>query len=401
MAAYQSFFHYCGIDLTRTPPLGSYLRELYEKWAPDRMGTDAYSTEEIVSLVRGYLERNRDWAIPELIAAAGSGILYHLGMSATSTDRVDPQRRDGDQGGSWSKTRYSRDQILSFLKNNGAFSPIDFGELAEGAESQAMLVHDRAGNALVLRIALTRHGFRLDQYAARRFGARLPIPDVLQIGKFDERAYFCLTTWVEGEQSSKLAIGDLKQALPDIHKALAELFKLDISFTTGYGPAILPEGDAPYKSWREFISESTQMIIEKCVKHARDMNIRESVVEDLISQYERHLHYASEVRRLLHGDPAHDNILIKDGRVSAMIDWSCLGYGDWMSDFATISFWSPEEYGDPLLFAREFDLDDAHVRERMALYWATNALQVIERAGRYKNKAVCQWLHDNLERRLL
>jgi len=87
LAAYQSFFQYCGIDLARTPPSGSYLRELYEKWAPDRMGPDAYSAEQIISLVRIYLERNRDWAIPELIRAAGPEILDHLGMSAISAYR--------------------------------------------------------------------------------------------------------------------------------------------------------------------------------------------------------------------------------------------------------------------------------------------------------------------------
>lgn len=84
LAAYQSFFQYCGIDLARPPPSGSYLRELYETWAPDRMGPDAYSAEQIVSLVRLYLERNRDWAVPELIEAAGGEILDQLGMSAIS-----------------------------------------------------------------------------------------------------------------------------------------------------------------------------------------------------------------------------------------------------------------------------------------------------------------------------
>jgi aminoglycoside phosphotransferase (APT) family kinase protein len=229
----------------------------------------------------------------------------------------------------------------------------------------------------------------------------LPIPDVIRIGKFDEHAYFCLTTWAEGEQSNKLAINDLKVALPNIHKTLADMFKSDISSTSGYGRATAPDGNAPYKSWRESISESTHKHTEKYRQHAINMNLRQSIVDDLVSQYQRNLNYACEVRRLLHGDPAHDNMLIKDGRVTAIIDWGWLGYGDWMSDFATISFWWPEAYGDPLLFAREFDLEAAHVRERTALYWAINALRVIEWTDRHKKNTVRQWLHDNLERRLL
>ena len=88
LAAYQSFFRYCGVDLARTPPPGSYLRELYEKWAPDRISPEAYSAAEIVALVRAYLERNRSWAVPELIKAAGPEILEHLGMSAMSPNQA-------------------------------------------------------------------------------------------------------------------------------------------------------------------------------------------------------------------------------------------------------------------------------------------------------------------------
>jgi hygromycin-B 4-O-kinase len=402
LAAYQSFFQYCGIDPAWTPPAGSYLRELYEKWAADRMRPEEYSPEQIISLVRGYLERNRDWAIPELIEVAGPEILDHLGMSAISPDISDCLRCDeGDQGEASGKTRYSRNQILSFLKDNDDLLPMISEELVQSSESQAVIVHNRDNNALVLRISPSQDGFCKDQYAARTFGAYLPIPEVVRIGKFDECAYFCLTTWAEGEQSNKLTVDNLNGALPNIHKTLSDMFKLDISFTSGYGRVSLPEGNAPHKSWREFVSESIDKDTEKYRQHARNMNIAQSIVDNLIFQYERNLNYASEVRRLLHGDPAHDNMLITDGRVTAIIDWSWLGYGDWMSDFATISFWWPKAYGDPFIFACEFDLEPAHIRERTALYWAINALRVIEWTDRHRNRAVYQWLHNNLERRLL
>jgi hypothetical protein len=51
-AAYQSFFQYCGIDLSRTPPKGTYLAELYETFAPERMSPVTYTTDEILSHVR-------------------------------------------------------------------------------------------------------------------------------------------------------------------------------------------------------------------------------------------------------------------------------------------------------------------------------------------------------------
>lgn len=80
LAAYQSFFRYSGIDLGRTPPAGSYLRDLYEALAPDRMTGVAYSYDEIKSLVRSFFIRNGDWAIPQLTRSVGPDVLGHLDL---------------------------------------------------------------------------------------------------------------------------------------------------------------------------------------------------------------------------------------------------------------------------------------------------------------------------------
>jgi Glycosyltransferase sugar-binding region containing DXD motif len=80
LAAYQSFFQYCGIDLARTPPAGSYLHELYETLAPERMTGVAYTSDEIISRVRAFFIRNRDWAIPQLINSVGPQIVDDLAI---------------------------------------------------------------------------------------------------------------------------------------------------------------------------------------------------------------------------------------------------------------------------------------------------------------------------------
>jgi len=81
VAAYQSFFQYCGIDLASTPPAGSYLRELYETLAPERMAATAYSTDEIISHIRDFFIRYKDWAIPELIRSIGPRMVDDLGIA--------------------------------------------------------------------------------------------------------------------------------------------------------------------------------------------------------------------------------------------------------------------------------------------------------------------------------
>jgi hypothetical protein len=72
-SAYQSFFQYCGIDLARLPPAGSYLRWLYDTLAANRTTTGEYETAEVLNCVRAYLDRNPYWAPEQLIRSLGEG----------------------------------------------------------------------------------------------------------------------------------------------------------------------------------------------------------------------------------------------------------------------------------------------------------------------------------------
>jgi aminoglycoside phosphotransferase (APT) family kinase protein len=42
----------------------------------------------------------------------------------------------------------------------------------------------------------------------------------------------------------------------------------------------------------------------------------------------------------------HDrNVLVADGMLTAVLDWSCSAYGDFLYDVAWLGFWSPEALG--------------------------------------------------------
>ncbi|MEI6481690.1 MAG: phosphotransferase, partial [Candidatus Saccharibacteria bacterium] len=109
----------------------------------------------------------------------------------------------------------------------------------------------------------------------------------------------------------------------------------------------------------------------------------------------KNLPFASETRRLLHGDLGFDNLIVNDGKVTAVIDWAQMGYGDWMRDYAKFDFWWPDRYTKPQAFADGYDLDAEHLEERIALYWAVTALGTISFADRFKSERVTEWLHDH------
>jgi hypothetical protein len=80
LAAYQSFFLYCGVDLARTPPQGSYLREIYETLAPSKIAPGpGLLVDEVLSQVRAFVLRNKSSAIEQLNYSM-PGILEELGL---------------------------------------------------------------------------------------------------------------------------------------------------------------------------------------------------------------------------------------------------------------------------------------------------------------------------------
>jgi Glycosyltransferase sugar-binding region containing DXD motif len=70
-AVYQSFFQYCGIDLTRLPPAGSYLHSLYDRYAADRITGPQYQPEELLDCARSYWSENSTWAPAQLVRSVG------------------------------------------------------------------------------------------------------------------------------------------------------------------------------------------------------------------------------------------------------------------------------------------------------------------------------------------
>ncbi len=47
-----------------------------------------------------------------------------------------------------------------------------------------------------------------------------------------------------------------------------------------------------------------------------------------------------EIRHLVHGDLLYGNVLVDDARVSAIFDWQCATYGDFLYDVAWLTFWA-------------------------------------------------------------
>jgi len=300
------------------------------------------------------------------------------------------------------KTSFSHEDIQHFLETSEQADPTSIEQLTEGHISQALGFETYNGDKRVIRISPKNEDFLADQYAFEHFGESLLVPRVVELGNFGEESYYCISERADGVTSDELSDIEMTTALQDIHDVYARIFTTDISSTSGYGHPDLQTGNAAYASWKEALTGRLDDMNPELLKlNAQNIGLDKTLIERFIDQYNANLPYASETRRLTHGDLGFDNLLVREAKVTAVIDWSGLGYGDWMYDFAKLDFWWPGRFGDAQEFAEKYDLDSDNIQQRKALYWARSALSTIQWSDEYKNVKIAGWLRQYVRDRLV
>jgi aminoglycoside phosphotransferase (APT) family kinase protein len=202
----------------------------------------------------------------------------------------------------------------------------------------------------------------------------IPIPKPIAMGQ-PSKNYpwnWSIYGWLEGENSDALHDDDLPQFASDISLFLNELRKIN----TAYG---LPAGS--HNFWRgahpAVYDQDTRSAIAK-LKGVIDCDAATALWEKAISSK------WSNDPVWIHGDFASGNILVKDGRLAAVIDFGGTGVGDPACDL--VIAWTFLKDESRKIFKERIGLDaDTWARARgWALWKATYELVQIED----KNSAV-------------
>jgi hygromycin-B 4-O-kinase len=224
------------------------------------------------------------------------------------------------------KTRVEEERVRGFLRERyGAVSelaPITGGEISQAYSFVA------GGRKLVLRVSWYDSGFRKDRFAHRHFrSAAVPIPEVLDLGPFEDDLYYAVTPFAAGSCMPQLCTDAVLSSLEAIHGT-------DVSDFGGYGRWI--DGKGTFASCAESVES------EACVDPAvlRLPFVRSGIFERLQRGVAENLPAVSEERRLIHGDFGFDNLFVDGDRVSAVTDWDVSRYGDPVYDVGWVTSWT-------------------------------------------------------------
>jgi hygromycin-B 4-O-kinase len=227
--------------------------------------------------------------------------------------------------------------VARFGRGVSEVSPV-----GEGAWSRAYAFRSD-GAEYIVRFSALDEDFHKDRIAADYSSRDLPIPAVVEIGEA-RGGFFAISERASGGFLDDLDKDQMRAMLPAIFAALDAARRVDLSETTGYG-GWGADGNAPHHSWRAAL-----LTIGKYEPGERTQSWQERLVasptgsrpfDEALARLDALIPDVAEERHLIHSDLLNYNVLVADARISAVIDWGCAMYGDFLYDLAWFEFWSP------------------------------------------------------------
>jgi hygromycin-B 4-O-kinase len=244
--------------------------------------------------------------------------------------------------------------------------------------------------------------FEKEEYVARHFRSpQVPIPEVVRIGRLGE-LHYCITRKVVGERMDRLSPEGLERALPSVVETLIAIHDTNVNRQKGYG-MFDGQGHGFFSSWAAHLT------------HVRDEGhpytflgawhalfettfLELDVFNRVFARMEGLLGCCPSTRQLVHGDYGFGNLLIENGRVTAVLDWINAMYGDFLYDVAWLDLFDPER-GYAELFRisyAEQGIDPPDFDKRLLCYQCHIALDSMRFAAKIDNPDSYRWVKDRI-----
>ena len=238
-------------------------------------------------------------------------------------------------------------EAAGFLAGRYGGRAHDVSELGGGDWSRAFSFR-LDGRDLVARFGQYGEDFARDQEAMAFTGPDLPVPAVLETGRALGGAY-AISERRFGVFLETLDEARWRRLLPALLRALDTLRRMPPS--AAGGPAAAAGGPAAVAGapagWRDCLRSGLIDRPGARVCGWAAILAGSAALSELFTAGEREfsalLETCPEIRHVVHGDLLNRNVLVApDGsRLTAVFDWACSVWGDFLYEAAWFTFWAP------------------------------------------------------------
>ena len=171
--------------------------------------------------------------------------------------------------------------------------------------------------------------------------AGVPLREVVGDGEH-EGLKWTVTRKASGRSMASLGPAEYRAALPSAFDTLAAIASVDVSDSIGFGWFGFT-GNGSHDTWGEhlgFVADEEPGMFFGNWHDLFDTTFLEADrFKHYLSRMMDMLRGLSTPRQLVHGGFGYDNVLIENGRVSAVLDWQDARFGDSLFDLAYMDFW--------------------------------------------------------------
>lgn len=249
-------------------------------------------------------------------------------------------------------------------------TPIDTGQISR------VFSFSIADEGYIVRFVSnnTAESIEKDRFIAERLAlSTVPVPPVIHSGILGDVHYAIAPRMpgipLRGEHGEDdwPVVSQLIEILDAIHQT-------DISDTTGYGD-LDGRGRGIFPGWRQTLLEVADEGAPDSFYGAwhdlfDDTFLDREFFDRIYEEMKTLLMFCPQERFLVHGDYAYSNVLVHDGKITAVLDWANAMYGDFLYDVAWMDLGSPElDYRARFRqFYRERGRSIDHYEERLLCY---------------------------------
>jgi hygromycin-B 4-O-kinase len=233
--------------------------------------------------------------------------------------------------------------VQSFIDDRFGDRASEVTRLSGGDWSQAYAL-SLDGTQVVARFGTHGEDYKKDRVASGWASDELPIPKVLELDE-TKVGFFALSSRARGDFLDGLHREQIQAVLPSLFRTMDSIREIDVSTTEGYGNWT-SDGHGPKRTWREALlhkfegdppthrTHGWRAALETSPGSTRDFDAARKVVERLAERMPTQRH-------VIHNDLLNHNVLVQEGRISAVLDWGNSMYGDHLYDAAWLLYCQP------------------------------------------------------------